>query len=79
MTSQPCAAAKPTVRTYQPWAEVLSYLQQHVGDLLHCRPIIMWHGKGWHMKRGGAVDGRYFYDVTFDDPRQAVAFALKYA
>jgi hypothetical protein len=39
----------------------------------------MWHGEGWHMKRGGAVDGRYFYDVTFDDPRQAVAFALKYA
>jgi hypothetical protein len=87
MTSQPCAVAKHTVRTYQPWAEVLSYLQQHVGKLLHCRPIIMWHGEGWHMKRGtshrqvaprGTV-GTSFYDVEFDDPKQAVAFALKWA
>ena len=84
MTLQPCAAVKHTVRTYQPWAEVLSYLQQHVGDLLHCQPIIMWHGEGWHMKSESEVDlrgrpSRMFYDVTFDDPKQAVAFALKWA
>ena len=82
MTSQPCAAAKHTVRTYQPWAEVLSYLQEHVGDLLHCQPIMGWHGEGWHMKRsrkaGGSVE-RSFYDVEFDDPKQAVMFALKWA
>ena len=83
MTSQPCAAAKHTVRTFHPWAEVLSYLQQHVGNLLHCQPIIMWHGEGWHMKSGSEVDlrgrpSRMFYDVTFDDSKQAVAFALKW-
>lgn len=88
MTSQPCAAAKHTVRTYQPWAEVLSYLQEHVGNLLHCKPIVFWHGEGWHMKRGsyasyaaapgGSVE-RSFYDVEFDDPKQAVVFALKWA
>ena len=84
MTSQPCAAAKTTVRTHQPWAEVLSYLQEHVGDLLHCQPIVFWHGKGWHMKSAPEVaprgrPSRMFYDVTFDDPKQAVAFALKWA
>ena len=79
MTSQPCAAAKHTVRTFWPWAEVLSYLQEHVGNLLHCRPIMMWHGEGWHMRRGKQVDSRSFYDVEFDDSKQAVAFALKWA
>jgi hypothetical protein len=80
MTSQPCAAAKHTVRTYQPWAEVLSYLQEHVGNLLHCRPIMMWHGEGWHMRRSEQeVVSCSFYDVEFDDPKQAVAFALKWA
>jgi hypothetical protein len=44
----------------------------------------MWHGEGWHMKSGSQVaprgqSSRMFYDVTFDDPKQAVAFALKYA
>jgi hypothetical protein len=77
------AAAKHTVRTYQPWAEVLSYLQQHVGKLLHCRPIVFWHGEGWHMKYTEVAPrgrpSRMFYDVTFDDPKQAVAFALKWA
>ena len=88
MTSQPCAVDKHTVRTYYPWAEVLGYLQEHVGDLLHCRPIIMWHGEGWHMKSGRSMEalgsprgsmGTSFYDVEFDDPKQAVAFALKWA
>jgi hypothetical protein len=44
----------------------------------------MWHGEGWHMKGGRAVGlrgtvGTSFYDVEFDDPKQAVAFALKYS
>jgi hypothetical protein len=44
----------------------------------------MWHGEGWHMKSESEVDlrgrpSRMFYDVTFDDPKQAVAFALKWA
>ena len=78
------SVANHTVRTYQPWPEVLSYLQQHVGKLLHCQPIIMWHGEGWHMKSGSEVAPRGqwnpgFYDVTFDDSKQAVAFALKWS
>ena len=83
MTSQPCAVAKTTVRTHQPWAEVLSYMQEHVGKLLHCQPIVFWHGEGWHMKYNEVTPrgrpSRMFYDVEFDDPKQAVAFALKWA
>jgi len=87
MTSQPCAAAKHTVRTHHPWTPVLSYLQTNVGVLLHSQPIIGWHGQGWHMKRGnyasyvspGSSVERSFYDVEFDDSKQAVAFALKWA
>lgn len=84
MTLPPCAADKTVVLTTAPWAEVLSYLQEHVGDLLHCRPIIMWHGEGWHMKSHPEVwpigaARRIGYEVTFDDPKQAVIFALKWA
>ena len=84
MTSQPCAVAKHTVRTYHALAPVLSYLQANVGVLLHCQPIIFWHGQGWHMKGGRDVGprgsmGRSFYDVEFDDSKQAVAFALKWS
>lgn len=81
---QRCAVDKHTVRTNHAWAPVLSYLQTNVGVLLHSQPIIFWQGRGWHMKGGSYVAprgsvGEYFYDVEFDDPKQAVAFALKYA
>lgn len=33
---------------------------------------------GSYVAPRGSV-GEYFYDVEFDDPKQAVAFALKYA
>jgi len=75
--------AKHTVRTHYPWAPVLSYLQTNVGVLLHSQPIIFWHGQGWHMKGGRTTVhwtvGTSFYDVEFDDPKQAVAFALKWS
>jgi hypothetical protein len=41
---------------------------------------MMWHGEGWHMRRSEQeVVSCSFYDVEFDDPKQAVAFALKWA
>lgn len=84
MTSPPCAAAKPVVLTTAPWAEVLSWLQQNVGNLLWSQPIVAWHGEGWHMKSHPEVwpsgrPRRIGYKVTFDDPKLAVIFALKWA
>jgi hypothetical protein len=82
------SVANTTIRTHQPWPEVLSWLQQNVGDLLWSQPIVSWRGQGWHMKSGRSMDplgsprgsmGTSFYDVEFDDPKQAVAFALKWS
>ena len=36
----------------QDWAELLVWLIENVGLLLHCQPIIFWHGEGWHMNTG---------------------------
>ena len=84
MTLPPCVEAKPVVVTAAPWAEVLSWLQQNVGNLLWSQPIMAWHGEGWHMKSHPEVaprgqSNRIRYQVTFDDPKLAVIFALKWA
>ena len=38
-----------TIKVYKPWAVVLHLLIENVGPMLHSKPIIFWHGKGWHM------------------------------
>ena len=83
MTLPPCVEAKTVVLTTAPWAEVLSWLQQNVGNLLWSQPIVAWHGEGWHMKSRSEVWHRgkpnpMGYEVTFDDPKLAVIFALKW-
>ena len=65
---------KYKVKVRQPWAEVLSWLQSNVGDLLHSKPIIFWHGVGWHLK---AKMGECI--VEFEHSEDAVMFALKWA
>jgi hypothetical protein len=63
------------------YARVLSWLQEHIGVLLHSQPIIFWHGKGWHMKMGrdvasrGAI-GNHVITVEFDNPEHATWFGL---
>lgn len=73
--------AKPVVRSYAPYAEILAWLQQHVGVLLWSQPIITWHGEGWHITSGATVAprgqaARTYFDVEFDDPKHATHFAL---
>ena len=74
---------KTLVVTNAPWAEVLSWLQQNVGVMYWSQPIVAWHGEGWHMKSHPVVawgkPHHIGYEVTFDDPKPAVLFALKWA
>lgn len=67
--------------TTRPWAEVLAWLQENVGDLLWSQPIIAWHGDGWHMKSTPIVRQRGLsptpcYTVKIDNPALAVLFRL---
>ena len=71
-----------TVKVYnKQWAPMLHWLQENIGPLLHCQPIIFWHGKGWHMKMGrdvaprGAI-GNNLITVDFDNPEHATWFGL---
>jgi len=70
-----------TVKVYgKQWAPMLHWLQENIGPLLHCQPIIFWHGKGWHMKLGreiGAMSIRHsVITVDFDTPEHATWFGL---
>ena len=57
-------------------AQILFWLQEHVGNLLHCQPIIFWQGQGWHMKMGRYLMGDICITVEFDDSKHAVWFEL---
>lgn len=37
-------------------ADIVHWLQENVGQLLHYQPIIFWHGQGWHMRDYRSVD-----------------------
>ena len=70
-----------TVKVYEKqWAPMLYWLQENIGPLLHSKPIIFWHGKGWHMKLGreiGAMSIRHsVITVDFDNPEHATWFGL---
>lgn len=70
-----------TVKVYEKqWAPMLYWLQENIGPLLHSKPIIFWHGKGWHMKLGreiGAMSIRHsVITVDFDTPEHATWFGL---
>lgn len=70
-----------TVKVYgKQWAPILHWLQENIGPLLHSKPIIFWHGKGWHMKLGreiGAMSIRHsVITVDFDTPEHATWFGL---
>jgi hypothetical protein len=44
--------AVTTIKVYNEYAPVLQWLQDNVGTMLHYKPIIFWHGEGWHLTIG---------------------------
>ena len=72
---------KITVKTYGRYAEVLEWLQDNIGPLLHSKPIIDWQGKGWYMKSASELsrkrDGyRACWAVEFINEKDAIWFSL---
>ena len=72
-----------SVRVYKPYAEVLQWLQDNVGPMLHYKPVIFWHGQGWHLKTSYDVAprgqiGRHFCIVEFEDEQTAAWFSLRW-
>lgn len=66
-----------TVKIYTKadYNKVISWLQEHIGVLLHSQPIIFWHGEGWHMKLEQAILNDAII-VDFDNPEHATWFGL---
>ena len=54
------------------YAEILHWLHTNVGPTLHSQPIIFWHGEGWHMKTRNSSTFTLFFEVTFEDEKDAV-------
>lgn len=66
------------IKTTRHYAEVLSWLQENVGNLYWSQPIIAWHGEGWHMKNTPDINQGLWtcYTVEFEDNMKALLFAL---
>lgn len=37
-------------------ADIVQWLQENIGPVLHCQPIIFWHGEKWHMRNYHSTD-----------------------
>lgn len=41
---------KQVCTLYRNYSDIIHWLQENVGPMLHHQPIIFWHGQGWHMR-----------------------------
>ena len=58
--------------------EMVTWLEEHVGPVLHCKPIVMWQGRGWRLESPKPY-GKRGWEVTIDDEKLATVFALRWA
>lgn len=71
--------------TYKNSSDLVHWLQENVGPVLNCQPIIFWHGQGWHMRNYYVAypDNPEYNDhgwsVEFDKEEDAVLFKLRWA
>lgn len=72
-----------TVTSNAFYEDLVSWLQENVGDLLWSRPIIEWKGRGWSMNGMGTMpkgyDGTYRYLIRIDDKELATMCALTWS
>lgn len=56
------------------YSDIVKWLQDNVGPLLHSQPLIFWHGDGWHVRsyhtvdRGNPHNNRSGWCIEFLDP-----------
>lgn len=58
--------------------EMVCWFEEHVGPVLHCKPIVMWQGQGWRLESPKPY-GKMGWEVTIDDEKLATVFALRWA
>ena len=65
------------------YEDVISWLQENVGDLLWSRPVVEWRGRGWTMNILGmkrSVHQSYTtYTIRLDDAKLATLAALRWS
>lgn len=71
--------------------ELVGWLEEHVGRMLHCQPIIMATGKGWVLERNPRYrtdphSGHGYVETAdrgwtahFDDEQAGTMFALRWS
>ena len=59
--------------SYKKREEVLQWLQVRVGNMLWSRPIVEYHGRGWHMRMEKDT-----WEVTINDPELHTLAILKF-
>jgi hypothetical protein len=72
------------IRTSAFYEDVISWLQENIGDLQWSRPIVEWKGRGWSMNAYGVVGAKYglnrmFYIIRVDDAKLATLTTLRWS
>lgn len=71
--------------THKNSGDIVHWLQENVGPVLHSKPLIYWHGASWHMRSyyvTNITTGPYRdhgWSVEFDREEDAVLFKLRWA
>lgn len=68
-------------------ADIVHWLQENIGPVLHYQPIIFWHGQGWHMRNYHRTDlknpenNRHGWSIEFEDSvdeRKILLFKIQF-
>ena len=69
---------------YKNSADIVHWLQENVGPVLHSQPIIFWHGDGWHMRSyhinysDSSKKNDHGWCIEVDDKKKAVLCSLRW-
>jgi len=62
-------------REFRIWRDLVPWLIEHCGPVLHSRPIMQWHARNW----GLSYVNPHCWQVRIDDDRLAMLFLLRWA
>ena len=69
------------------YGDIVQWLQENIGPLLHSQPLIFWHGQGWHMRNYHRTDlknrenNQHGWSIEFDhnvDDNKILLFKIRF-
>jgi hypothetical protein len=62
-------------REFKIWREIVPWLTEHCGPVLHSKPIVQWHGRNWKLDYVNST----CWQVRIDDEHLLTLFLLRWS